>query len=326
MDGRCQSKYYENVGKILEMQEIRVSPYWKDVQDDTIFRPIVDEGKTRSVEECLEKVQQRLRPQSEEELLHKSRSESRSLAPRSAEAIGMAESLETLERALAEAKAKQAEMIRNRKKIKQRRVSDAQHNQPETAAQSPMVKKEHQSPPFSASPNESAVESRSTEDVLAALGVTGASKPGTAVAGRGHQRPSSTMSPHYPKQQSQQLQGMNGHAQGSPPSKPYAQHFPMAQEIQTPTYSDGSNVHSPDSSRRLYTNGTNGNGPYPYSVEESTMSPTQYQSERSQSHKRSYEQREESSSSEDGSSPRRQEDDILPKHKKRQPQVAAAYR
>ena len=310
------------------MQEIRVSPYWKDVQDDTIFRPIVDEGKTKSVDECLERVQQRLRPQSEEEILHKSRSESRSLAPRSAEAIGMAESLETLERALAEAKAKQAEMIRNRKRMKQRRESDVQHNQSEDAAESPMVKKEHQSPTFSASPKESAVESRSTEDVLASLGVTGPSKPGTAVAGRGNQRSSNTMSPHHPKQQHQhqQHQGMNGHAQGSPPSKPYAQHFPLAQEIQTPTYSNGSNVHSPDSSRRLYTNGTNGNGPYSYSAEDSTMSPTQYQSERSQSHKRSYEQREESSSSEEGSSPRRQEDDILPKHKKRQPQVAAAYR
>lgn len=308
------------------MQEISVSPYWKDVQDDTIFRPIVDEGKTKSVEECLEKVQQRLKPQSEEEVLHKSRSESRSVAPRSAEAIGMAESLETLERALAEAKAKQAEMIRNRKRMKQRRESDTQHSQSENAMKSPMVKKEHQSPPFSASPDESAVEPRSTEDILASLGVTGASKSGTAVTGRGNQRSSSTMSPHYPKQQTQQLHGVNGHVQCSPPSKPHAQHFPPTQTIQTPTYGDGSNLQSPDSGRRLYTNGTNGNGPYPYSVEESTLSPTQYLSERSQSHKRSYEQREESSSSEDGSSPRRQEDDILPKHKKRQPQVAAAYR
>lgn len=54
-------------------------------------------------------------------------------------------------------------------------------------------------------------------------------------------------------------------------------------------------------------------------------SPIQYQSERSLSRKRSYDQREESSS-EEGDSPRRQEDDITPKHKKRQPKVAAAYR
>ena len=55
-------------------------------------------------------------------------------------------------------------------------------------------------------------------------------------------------------------------------------------------------------------------------------SPTQSRSDSVFSRKRSYEQRVESSSDDDDDSPRRQEEDVTPKHKKRQPKVAAAYR
>ena len=177
-EGRCQSKYVHDADAEASLESIRDSPYWKDHEEDTIFLEILDSGNSVSIDDCRSKIQERQKQPLDSEMQATSRSQSRSVAPRSAEAAEMAESLETLERALAEAKAKQAEMIRNRKKPKQRQGSNfqEQHLQQEFS-DSTKIKTEHQSPPQSANSETSGRRPQDTEDILASLGVTGAPKP-----------------------------------------------------------------------------------------------------------------------------------------------------
>lgn len=83
------------------------------------------------------------------------------------------------------------------------------------------------------------------------------------------------------------------------------------------------NIESPQTS-------PNGHGdPYGYgasSAEKGHLPPSvKLRSESSANRKRIYDCRD-SSSSEDESEGRRQEDDVTPKHKRRQPKVAEAYR
>ena len=95
----------------------------------------------------------------------------------------MAETLETLERALAEAKAKQAEMIRNRKKVKSRRQSDGQDRQKINAEEDSQIEVEqHSSSPPDTS-NTVERKTRGSEDIHASLGVTGSSNPLSAAPG-----------------------------------------------------------------------------------------------------------------------------------------------
>ena len=125
--------------------------------------------------------------------------------------------------------------------------------------------------------------------------------------------------PHYHKNGTAPTLQHYGHPQHPPPPPP---------PIRTPSHNNAI-IQSPDSGGMdpygYGTNGVdNGNGYYAYGTDGQAASPTQYRSEQSLSRKRSYDQRE--SSSEESDSSRRQEDDITPKHKKRQPKVAAAYR
>ena len=175
-EGRCLSKYLDNVSESAVIQHIECSSYWDDHKEDTIFQQIVDDGDSIPIAVCLAKVKERQKSQAEEEIRGNSRSQSRSVAPRSAEAAEMAESLETLERALAEAKAKQAEMIRNRRKAKLRQPSDG--------IEHPQVKDEQQSPPQFAVSNIPSQRTGNTEDILASLGVTGDPKPVPAATRR----------------------------------------------------------------------------------------------------------------------------------------------
>ena len=176
--GKCQSKYLPDEGTKAFLQNIKDSPYWKDHEEDTIFIEILNNGEHISIDDCRFRIKERQKHPTDNESQRKSRSQSRSLAPRSAEAAEMAESLETLERALAEAKAKQAEMIRNRKKSKQKYHNGYQeHQQQQIVGDNTTIKVEQQSPPQSAARNEVGQPPQDTEDILASLGVTGAPKP-----------------------------------------------------------------------------------------------------------------------------------------------------
>ena len=127
---------------------------------------------------------------------------------------------------------------------------------------------------------------------------------------------SNTYPPNFQGNAVAQYSQKQGHSAHLPPPRPPLQTSPHEYRVDQ----------SPDSGVvDQYAYSTNGNSHQPCGNDGQAASPTQYHTERSLSRKRSYDQCEESSS-EEGDSPRRQEDDITPKHKKRQPKVAAAYR
>ena len=188
--GKCLSKYFDSSSPNAILQSIKNSPYWKDHQDDTIFKQIEDAGKTVSIEICVAKVRERQKGQTDEEVRRNSRSQSRGVVPRSAEAAEMAETLESLERALAEAKAKQAEMIRNRKRVKSRRQSDS-HDRPNTKVEEgTKIKFEanSSSPPETLTALEHG--NRSIEDINTSQGVAGSpNQTPTVFRGSSHASP-----------------------------------------------------------------------------------------------------------------------------------------
>ncbi|KAL9128685.1 MAG: hypothetical protein Q9217_002678 [Psora testacea] len=344
--GKCQSKYLVDAAKEAPLQSIKDSPYWKDHEEDTIFIKIPNSGETISIADCRSKIKERQRHPIDNEAPRKSRSQSRSVAPRSAEAAEMAESLETLERALAEAKAKQAEMIRNRKRSKQKQQSEFEgQKQQRNFEDNTRIKLEHQSPPQSAISEKPGGPPQGTEDILASLGVTGAPKPvpkpfGTVSKGsppkdaalhRSRSSSKELLNTHSVLTQYEQqppLYQANGTAKVSQQYGHTAHPPPPPPPIQNPSHNN-TMVQSPDSGGAdpygyVSNSADSGNGHYIYGTDGQAASPTQYRSDQSLSRKRSYDQRE--SSSEESDSSRRQEDDITPKHKKRQPKVAAAYR
>lgn len=173
-EGRCQSKYLRLASNESLAKNIMDTIHWKDHKEDTIFLPIPNDGNVVSVDDCRSKVKERQKNR-DVEVQPKSRSESRSVAPRP-DVAEMSASLETLERALQEAKAKQAELMRNRKRPRLEQQTVAKESQV-IKEEEPRVKLEPQSPAQSATPEKAAKSEQDTEDVLAALGVTGAAKP-----------------------------------------------------------------------------------------------------------------------------------------------------
>lgn len=134
---------------------------------------------------------------------------------------------------------------------------------------------------------------------------------------------------------------MQAQAERQPPIKymngsiPYSQQRgppPPPPPPRNPSFNDRDS-HSPHSTGPGYINpygyGTNGvdhgNSYFPNQSGGHVQSPVGFRSEKSGNHKRSYDNRD-SSSDEEEAPARRQEDDVTPKLKRRQPQVAEAYR
>lgn len=177
--GLCLSKYVRDISVDSVMQNIKESKFWRELEQDTIFCEIPEAGDVISLDACRSRIQERQKARVNEETRRNSRSQSRSMNPRP-DVLEMASSLETLERALAEAKAKQAEMIKNRKKFKKSTQMTNTQNQQQNVPlkdEAPEIKAEHQSPPQAAFADRSIKSEKSAEDVLAALGVTGLPKP-----------------------------------------------------------------------------------------------------------------------------------------------------
>ncbi|KAG8527611.1 uncharacterized protein KY384_007764 [Bacidia gigantensis] len=332
-DGRCFSKYSEDLNEARSLEEMRNLACWKDRQGDTIFQEILSNDNITLLDDCLNKVRGSQKILTDDDVHRKSRSESRSVAPRSAEAAEMAESLETLERALAEAKAKQAEMIRNRQKAKLRRHSENRQPVDEQIGDSD-TKVEQQSPSNLAMPGYS--DQRSPSEATPKTFTSGPSPPignprniqssPVSMALRPGRRPSSENGSkiHNPDSSALQANGPSWRApqfhqspRVPPPPPPAPLDLPQNGPMQSPNSSGGEH----------HGFVTNGSAYCQYGNHPQSGSPTQYRSDGASAHKRTYDQAAESSSSEDDDdSPRRQEDDVMPKHKRRQPKVAEAYR
>ena len=178
-NGCCQSKYLRDTSTETFLQNIKDSKYWKDCKDDPMFDPLSEPGNIVSFEEVYSNIKSRqLRGEGNDELVRDSRSQTRSVSVRQ-DAADMKSSLESLERALAEAKEKQAELMRNRELRRGSRLRSVKVE--DRSPTDVKLLSEKGSPPQSATSDKEAKSVQNTEDVLAALGVTGTPKPVTPI-------------------------------------------------------------------------------------------------------------------------------------------------
>ena len=312
-EGKCQSRFFHNKSEKDSLQDFRASPLWRDRQEDTIFCLVEDDDCTIKLEECLIRVKERRRPRPEESL-RQTRQQSQSIPVRSAEAIEMADALAKVEKALADAKAKEAEMLANRRKAKAHQVRSNGQSEKETKKTIPPAP---EGQPQSAR--------RSSE-----IGVNGQSHSYDSrkfPLRSEDRRPSADRMPPQ-KRSNTSLPHINGPRvmiEGN--ANQVQQHGQTANSApQTASQStemmSPSNLHhgSPDLNRRSSFEGRNAQS---HNIE---RPPPTVGHDANFSRKRNYESRAESSSDEDDDSPRRQETDVTPKYNKRRPPVAAAYR
>ena len=298
---RCRSKYWRSTDDEALFQNIEDTIHWKDVKEDIMFRPMSLDDEVVSLDTCRSQIKERQKPQ--DQALCDSRSGSRSIPNARRDAAECAESLQQLERALAEAKAKQAELISKRQaELDKKRKSKGDQRSPSQEykqfGREPAVKTERTSPPnFAFSRTPTRQDSMSTPR-------------------HSEQSPSDVINNPFGRSSKVEPNKSNGHHQHydapPPPPPPDAQHS---------SPDDGSPLSGGIDPYGYGTNTTeNGNGYFNYHGEH--HHPPGLRSEHSGSRKRTYE-----SSSDDSDTPaRRQADDVTPKLKRRQPKVADAYR
>ena len=336
-NGFCQSKYLRDTDLKTLSENIRLSKYWKDHKDDPIFAERPNDDNVAALGEVLSRLRDRyVNGEASEDVTRNSRSQSQSISARQNSGDFRGD-LETLERNLAELKARAAEMERNQQSARGRHASLPQS----AASDKPngtqvKVEQDEESPPRLAVSQKAPKSTRETEDVLASLGVTGPPKP--VISNGGAYRTSVHGSPdeyHLPRSRSSSKaevahRACDSYTNGSPQ---YSQGYgiPPApnRRHSFPEGADG----SPSSRGPQYINTYNydingadlGNGHFNYGLDEQVTSPIEFRLERTGSRKRSYSRRD-SVSDEEETPARRQEDDITPKYKRRQPKVEAAYR
>lgn len=327
-EGRCQSKYLRDVTSDMFCENIQVSKYWKDHKDDTAFLDRPDIDNVVSVDEIRAQLKERrTNGEANDDPIRQARSVSRSSIALRKDSVDARSRLEQLELEKAETLAKIAAKEKQRALKRGKQASPLSSAAGGTLSDGQTIVKEEQ---ITAGP--SAISGKvvscqqNTEDVLAALGVTGAPKPVTATNGgyngsmpnHNGARPCSVR----PLGDFHNIGTLSYSPDHGPPPPPP----PL---IWQPSFSNGADG-SPSSAvsgsmngHAFSTDGVEpGNGYYNSRTDAEVLSPHYSQSS---IRKRSYNRRDSSSS--DGDTPaRRQEDDVTPKLKRRQPTVAAAYR
>ena len=181
-EGRCRSKYQYDANFNDSHEHFKDSKYWdKEHADDVVFADIPADGEIVPVDEVLSTIKQRhMHPVSGDELNRSSRSQSRAASMKQ-DSLDVNNTLNRVEKELAETKAKlQA-------KLDKGRIADPAEASPlrSIKVERPQlrdqdIKQEYQTPPQSATSETPMKSEMDAEDVLAALGVTGAPKPVTA--------------------------------------------------------------------------------------------------------------------------------------------------
>lgn len=331
-EGRCQSKYLRDVTSDVLCENIQVSKYWKDHKDDTAFLDIPDADNVISIHEIRAQLKERrINGEANDDSTRQTRSESRSSIALRKDSVDARSRLEQLELEKAETLAKIAAKEKQRALKRGEQVSPP----PSAAGGTPndgqtIVREEQVTAAPSTMSGKAVTYQQNTEDVLAALGVTGAPKPVTATNGAYnglmHNQPNGSRP--GPGRQYGDVQNI-GTLSYSPDYGPPPPPPPLTWQ---PSFSNGANG-SPSSavpgSMNGHASSTNGaeldNGYYNSGTDAEILSPNAAPYSQSSIRKRSYNRRDSSSS--DGDSPaRRQEDEVTPKLKRRQPKVAAAYR
>ena len=328
---RCQSKYLRGQTSKSICEHISASKFWKDHKDDTVFltRP-GDEAVIHIDEARAQLKHRRMYGETNSDLNRQTRSLSQNGNVRK-DSSDVLSQVEKLEREIAEMK----------EKMRKKTLAKAEQTSPSSAVAEPSpsvnltnVKEEQASPPQSATVEVAPKFNHNTEELLAALGVTGSPKPVTApnmTYGDLQYSPPPLDRNSNDTPRPQELRNGDHTTYSSisgllPPPPPPP---PSFQQMSLPDGMDG----SPTSTElgdlnghAVNTNGVDsGNGYYSTGPDGEMLSPDQSRYENARGRKRSHNRRD-SSSDEDDVPARRQEDDVTPKLKRRQPKVAAAYR
>lgn len=329
--GHCQSKYLRDTISEKLYENINLSKYWKDHCEDTAFLDRPDDDKVVPVDHVRGQLRERyINGEVTDDLNRHTRSQSRSVSVRK-DSADVYSSLEKLERGIAEIKAKQAALMKKRALARGEQLSSprlmgaASPNEFQTT-----IKEEHASPP-QLSPSDRCIKrEQDTEDVLAALGVTGTPKPVTPgnvpFYGSMHDsysKPSADTMRQYQERRS------SGSAPDTPGFKPFPPPPPPPLKFEAASSNEvtnGTTAHDGPNHRSGHVNGMEQiSGLHNIVSDEEILGLIEPQYENPRSRKRSHNRRY-SSSDEDDTPARRQEDDVTPKFKRRQPMVAAAYR
>lgn len=337
-EGRCQSRYLRDVTLDGLCENIKSSKYWKDHKDDTAFFDRPDDEHVVTVDEIRAQVRERYtKGESSDEFSRQTRSESRNGTALRKDSIDTRTRLEQLEIEKAETLAKIAAKMASKEKMKASKKGE-QMTPPHSSAEGrpndeqAIVKDEQFTPPQSAAAESAMTYRQDTEDILAALGVTGSPKPVTAPNGvyKGfmHEQPNGARVSLVRQQSDLPKSGTTSVSPGfgSPPPPPPP---PPLWQASIPNGGDGSAssaVPGWSNGHAFATNGFDcGNENYNNGTEGEVLSPNELPYDQLNTRKRSYNRRDSSSSEEDIPA-RRQEDDVTPKLKRHQPKVAAAYR
>ena len=181
-EGCCRSKYQHRASLGACLERFKDSKYWdKEHADDIVFSDIPADDMTVPVDEILSIIRQRrTHPESGNEPNRDSRSQSRTVSMNQ-ESHEIGTTLDRMERVLAETKAKLQAKLDKGRTVNQVHASLPPLVKLEQAAlRSQEVKEEYQTPPHSATFERPVKSEQDAEDVLAALGVSGAPKPVTA--------------------------------------------------------------------------------------------------------------------------------------------------
>ena len=182
-EGCCKSRFHHDASLDACLDTFKNSKYWdKEHADDVAFSDLPADGKIIPVDEILCMVRQRrAHPESSENTNRDSRSQSRTVSI-NPDSLEVKTTLDRMERELAETKAKLQAKLDRGKMANTKHVSPLQSVK---AEQPPFrdhdIKEEYQTPPLPATLEKPIKSEQDTEDVLAALGVTGAPKPITTI-------------------------------------------------------------------------------------------------------------------------------------------------
>lgn len=179
-EGCCKSRYRYDASSEACLENFKDSKYWdKEHADDVAFTDLPpSDGKVVPVDEILSTIRQRrAHPESSDEFNRDCRSESRTYSMNQ-DSLDVKHNLDRIERELVETNARLAA------KLSKGRAANSVHASPLQLVKSEQpphldheIKEEEESPPQSATFEKPIKSEQNTEDVLAALGVTGAPKP-----------------------------------------------------------------------------------------------------------------------------------------------------
>ena len=181
--GCCKSKYHHNASLEATLEHFKDSKYWdKEHADDVVFSSLPADSEVVPVDEVLSTIKQRRRARLEpsDDFKRDSRSQSQNVSM-SQDSLDVKNTLDRMERELAETKAKlQAKLDKGRATNPVHATTPQPVKSEQPHLRDHQIKEEYQTPPQSATSEKPIKSEQETEDVLAALGVTGAPKPVTA--------------------------------------------------------------------------------------------------------------------------------------------------